>query len=158
MFQSPDFEQLKKQIQCSTASDVERALNTTRLNLDDLAALISPAAEPYLQQMAKKSSEITLARFGRTTQLYAPIYLSNYCTNRCVYCGFSADNRIKRKCLTFDEAENEAMILHKRGFQHILLVSGEAENAVDVEYMEAIALRLRDKFAAVSIEIQPMST
>jgi len=158
MFQSPDFKQLQQQIQRSTASDVERALNAKRLSLDDLAALISPAAKPYLQQMAVRSSEITLARFGKTTQLYAPIYLSNYCTNRCVYCGFSADNRIKRKCLTIDEAESEAMILHKRGFQHILLVSGEAENAVDVEYMEAIALRLREKFAAVSIEIQPMST
>ena len=158
MFQAPDFNKLIKQINSATDLDVEKALHATRLNLDDLAALISPAAEPFLQQMAAKSSEITLARFGKTTQLYAPIYLSNYCTNRCAYCGFSADNRIKRKCLTIDEAEKEAMILHERGFQHILLVSGEAENAVDVEYMEAIALRLRDKFAAVSIEIQPMST
>jgi 2-iminoacetate synthase len=158
MFQAPDFNKLIKQINSATGTDVEKALRTTHLNLDDLAALISPAAEPFLPQMAAKSSEITLARFGKTTQLYAPIYLSNYCTNRCAYCGFSADNRIRRKCLTIDEAEKEAMILHERGFQHILLVSGEAENAVDVEYMEAIALRLRDKFAAVSIEIQPMST
>jgi len=158
MFQSPDYKQLGKQIRCSTPADVKHALITKRPDLNDLAALISPAAEPYLQQMAARSSEITLARFGKTTQLYAPVYLSNYCTNRCVYCGFSADNLIKRKCLTLEEAEKEAMILHDRGFQHILLVSGEAENAVDVEYMEAIALRLRDKFAAVSIEIQPMST
>jgi 2-iminoacetate synthase len=158
MFLSPDFNQLKEQIYCATTADVEQALSASRLRLSDLAALLSPAAEPYLQQMAVRSSIITLTRFGKTTQLYAPIYLSNYCTNRCAYCGFSADNRIKRKCLTFDEAEKEAMILHERGFQHILLVSGEAENAVDVEYMEAIALRLRKKFAAVSIEIQPMST
>ena len=158
MFKTPDFIQLGKQVRSATAEDVEHALNATRLSLDDLAALMSPAAEPYLPKMAARSSEITLARFGKTTQLYAPIYLSNYCTNRCVYCGFSADNLIKRKCLTIEEAEKEAMILHDRGFQHILLVSGEAENAVDVEYMEAIALRLRDKFAAVSIEIQPMST
>lgn len=157
MYQSPEFTQLSTQIRSSTASDVEHALTTTRLNLDNLAALLSPAADSYLQQMAARSSEITLARFGRTTQLYAPIYLSNYCTNRCVYCGFSADNVIKRKCLTLDEAEKEALILHERGFQHILLVSGESENALDVTYMEAIARRLRDKFAAVSIEIQPMS-
>jgi len=158
MYQSPDFKNLGQLIRRATAHDVEQALSAARPSLNDLAALISPAAEPYLQQMAAISSEITLARFGKTTQLYAPIYLSNYCTNRCAYCGFSADNVIKRKCLTIDEAEKEAMILHERGFQHILLVSGEAENAVDVEYMEAIALRLRDKFAAVSIEIQPMST
>ena len=158
MFHAPDFTKLSTQIAASTPADVEAALSSPRLTLDNLAALISPAAEPYLQQLALQSSEITRNRFGKTTQLYAPIYLSNYCTNRCAYCGFSADNLIKRKCLTLDEAEREAMILHDRGFQHILLVSGEAESAVDVEYMEAIALRLRDKFAAVSIEIQPMST
>ncbi len=158
MFQSPDFPTLSSEIIASTATDVQRALERTRLQLHDLAALLSPAAEPYLQQMAAKSADITLKRFGKTTQLYAPIYLSNYCTNRCVYCGFSADNLIKRKCLTLEEAEKEAGILLDRGFQHILLVSGEAESAVDVEYMEAVALRLRNKFAAVSIEIQPMST
>ncbi len=157
MFQSPDFNTLSTKIQDATPTDVEHALVARCPTVHDLAALVSPAAEAYLPQMARRSTEITLARFGKTTQLYAPIYLSNYCTNRCVYCGFSADNLIKRKCLTLDEAEREAMILHDRGFQHILLVSGEAESAVDVEYMEGIALRLREKFAAVSIEIQPMS-
>ncbi len=158
MFLSPDFQQLSDTVQTATKSDVKKALEAPKLSLLNLAALLSPAALPYLSQMAEQSRSITRARFGNTTQLYAPIYLSNYCTNRCAYCGFSADNRIKRKCLTLDEAEKEAMILRDRGFQHILLVSGEAENAVDVEYMEAIALRLRNKFAAVSIEIQPMST
>ncbi len=158
MFHAPDFTQLSAQISATTQEDVEQALASSHLSTDNLAALLSSAAEPYLQQMAQNASTITQTRFGRTTQLYAPIYLSNYCTNRCAYCGFSADNIFKRKCLTLDEAEKEAMILHDRGFQHILLVSGEAENAVDVEYMEAIARRLRDKFAAVSIEIQPMST
>jgi 2-iminoacetate synthase len=157
MFKPPEFKQLIARTQDISSSDVERALTAIRPTAHDLAALLSPAAEAHLPQMARRSTEITLARFGRITQLYAPIYLSNYCTNRCAYCGFSADNLIKRKCLTMDEAEKEAKILYDRGFQHILLVSGEAENAVDVEYMEAIARRLRDKFAAVSIEIQPMS-
>ncbi len=158
MFHAPEFTTLSAQINAVTEDDVKLAFASSHLTVENLAALLSPAAEPYLQQMASQASTITQTRFGRTTQLYAPIYLSNYCTNRCVYCGFSADNHIKRKCLTIDEAEKEAMILHERGFQHILLVSGEAESAVDIEYMEAIALRLRDKFAAVSIEIQPMST
>ena len=157
MFIPPDFDTLQEAIHAASKDDVEQALYAKRPTVYDLAALLSPVAAPYLPQMAHRSTEITLARFGKTTQLYAPIYLSNYCTNRCVYCGFSADNLIKRRCLTLDEAEHEAMILHERGFQHILLVSGEAESAVDVEYMEAIAHRLRDKFAAVSIEIQPMS-
>ncbi len=157
MFNIQEFKQLRKEIRATEESDVQRALLTPSPTVHDLAALLSPVAEPYLSQMAKRSSSITLTRFGKTTQLYAPLYLSNYCTNRCIYCGFSADNRIARKCLSLDEAEKEAMILHDRGFQHILLVSGEAENAVDIEYMEAITLRLRDKFAAISIEIQPMS-
>jgi 2-iminoacetate synthase len=158
MFLSPNFQELSQEIHTGTTADVKQALGVTRLGLQHLAALLSPAALPFFSEMAERSREITRARFGNTTQLYAPIYLSNYCTNRCAYCGFSADNRIKRKCLTLDEAEKEALILKNRGFQHILLVSGEAESAVDVKYMEAIALRLRDKFAAVSIEIQPMST
>lgn len=157
MFLAPDFSALSLEIETIDKTEVLSALGAKHPRLSDLAALLSPAAEPFLEEMAARSAEITLARFGRTTQLYAPIYLSNYCTNRCAYCGFSADNIIRRKCLTLDEAEQEAMILHDRGFQHILLVSGEAESAVDVEYMEAIALRLRGKFAAVSIEIQPMS-
>ena len=137
LFSLPDFQQLQQTIECCTSTDVERALITKNATIHDLAALISPAAEPFLPEMARRSAQLTAQRFGRTTQLYAPIYLSNYCTNRCAYCGFSADNRIARRCLTFDEAEAEAEILHERGFQHILLVSGEAENAVDVAYLEA---------------------
>ena len=106
--------------------------------------------------MAAHSREITLQRFGRTTQLYAPLYLSNLCTNNCAYCGFSAGNTITRRKLTIDEAEQEAMILQERGFQHVLLVSGEASAALGVEYLEEIALRLRDRFAALSIEVQPL--
>lgn len=158
IFTLPDFHQLQQTIQRRTTMDVEQALTARHPGIDDLAALISPAAEPFLEEMARRSALLTAQRFGRTTQLYAPIYLSNYCTNRCAYCGFSADNRIARRCLTLDEAEAEAEILHSRGFQHILLVSGEAESAVDVEYLEALALRLRGKFAAISIEVQPLST
>jgi 2-iminoacetate synthase len=158
LFTLPDFQQLQQTIQNCTTTDVEQALITKNPGIRDLAALISPAAEPFLPEMARRSAFLTAQRFGRTTQLYAPIYLSNYCTNRCAYCGFSANNRIARRCLTLDEAETEADILHDRGFQHILLVSGEAENAVDVAYLEAIARRLRGKFAAISIEVQPLST
>ncbi|MBU0663548.1 MAG: 2-iminoacetate synthase ThiH [Proteobacteria bacterium] len=158
LFSLPEFQQLQQTIQHCTSTDVEQALTSRHPGILDLAALISPAAEPFMEEMARRSALLTAQRFGRTIQLYAPIYLSNYCTNRCAYCGFSADNRIARRCLTFDEAEAEADILHKRGFQHILLVSGEAESAVDVEYLETIALRLRGRFAAVSIEVQPLST
>jgi 2-iminoacetate synthase len=153
----PDFQTLRENLASCAATDVEQALAARRCSLGDLAALLSPAANPFLPRLAALSQRITLQRFGRTTQLYGPIYLSNYCTNRCVYCGFSADNHIHRRCLTLEEAEQEADILHRRGFNHILLVSGEARKALDVDYLEALAIRLRDKFAAISIEVQPLS-
>lgn len=156
MFTVPDFSQLQQWIVRSTDSDVRRALDTEHADIHDLAALLSPRAEKYLPQMAARSSRITLQRFGHVTQLYAPLYLSNLCINRCAYCGFSAGNKIPRRTLTLDEAEQEAMILHERGFQHILLVTGEAPKAVGVDYLEKLALRLRDRFAALSIEVQPL--
>jgi len=158
MLTIPDFQILKTNLASCTANDVKRALAVKRPTMTDLCALLSPASNAFLPQLAALSKKLTLQRFGKTTQLYGPIYLSNYCTNRCAYCGFSANNRIRRRCLTLDEAEIEADILHKRGFKHILLVSGEAKNAVDVEYLETLARRLRRRFASLSIEIQPLSS
>ncbi len=156
MFTLPDFSELQQRIGRATEDDVRRALISEHVDIDDLAALLSPVAESYLPQMAARSSQITLQRFGHITQLYAPLYISNLCINRCAYCGFSSGNKIPRRTLTIDEAEKEAMILHDRGIQHILLVTGEAPKAVGVDYLEKLVLRLRDKFAALSIEIQPL--
>ena len=133
-----------------------RALRADHLDLADLAALLAPAADDHLEAMAVRSAAITRQRFGRVTQIYAPLYLANFCTNRCAYCGFSADNRIDRRLLDLDEAEQEAAILQDRGFNHILLVAGEAPKILGVDYLEALARRLRAKFAAVSIEVQPL--
>jgi 2-iminoacetate synthase len=158
MISIPSFTQLTEQITSCTSEDVRRSLRAEHLNISDLAALLSPAADASLKSMAKRSAEITAMRFGRTTQIYAPLYLSSFCINRCSYCGFSADNKIERRLLSLDEAEAEAMILHQRGFNHILLVSGEAPAKLGVEYLEKLAIRLRDHFAAISIEVQPLST
>ncbi len=158
MFVAPDFQQLRARIAASGPEAVERALAKGRLELDDLAALLSPAAESSLAVMAQRSAQLTRQRFGNVIQLYAPLYLSSFCTNRCAYCGFSAGNAMPRRVLSFEEAEAEAMILHDRGFSHILLVSGEAPAKVGVEYLETVALRLRDKFAAIAIEVQPLET
>ncbi len=158
MFKISSFSDLQQRIVKSTADDVKRALVAPRPDSTDLAALLSPAAEGFLQEMASRSAEITSRRFGRTTQIYAPLYLSNICTNRCVYCGFSSENTIDRRLLSIAEAEQEAMILHDRGFQHILLVSGEAPKVLGVDYLEAFAHRLRDRFAAITIEVQPLTT
>ena len=158
MFNPPAFEDLQQLIYSRTGADVQRALSSSHPDGNDLAALLSPAAESSMQEMATRSAAITAQRFGRTTQLYAPLYLSNLCTNRCSYCGFSAENRISRRVLSLDDAEQEAMILHHRGFNHILLVSGEAPKVLGVDYLEALALRLRDRFAAITIEVQPLAT
>jgi len=158
MITIPPFSQLKKKIESCTEEDVARSLRSVHPDIDDLAALLSPAADNYLEAMAARSAAITAMRFGRTTQIYAPLYVSSFCTNRCSYCGFSADNKIERRLLTLGEAEAEAMILHRRGFNHILLVSGEAPAKLGVDYLEKLTLRLRDRFASISIEVQPLST
>jgi 2-iminoacetate synthase len=158
MFTIPPFHQLQAQIQAAGEEDILRVLRSDHLHTSDLAAMLSPAADTYLAAMAARSAAITALRFGRTTQIYAPLYVSSFCTNRCSYCGFSADNKIERRLLSLAEAEAEAMLLHQRGFNHILLVSGEAPAKLGVDYLEKLALRLRNRFAAISIEVQPLST
>jgi 2-iminoacetate synthase len=157
MFSLPPFSDLQARIQDRSSEHVIRAMKAAPLDLSALAALLSPAADPFLPEMASLSGRITNQRFGRTTQLYAPLYVSNYCINRCRYCGFSADNKISRRLLSLDEAEQEALILRDRGFNHILLVSGEASSIMGVDYLVDLASRLKGKFAAVSIEVQPLS-
>lgn len=154
----PSFVELQEIIDSCRVEDVEAALHSNHVGLKGLAALLSPVASDFLGDMAARSREITLRRFGRTIQLYAPVYLSNFCVNRCAYCGFSAGNKIDRKVLSLEEVEQETNILLERGFNHILLVSGEAPKKLDVEYLEKVAIRLRGKFAALSIEVQPLST
>ena len=155
-FSLPSFDSLCQQTQACTRHDVELALSANSLSSKDLAALLSPAARPYLPQMAERSQKITQQRFGRVIQIYAPIYLSNFCTNSCAYCGFAAENKIKRHVLSIDEVGQEIDILAKRGFSHILLVSGEAPKKMGVDYLEEVARLMRDRFASVSIEVQPL--
>jgi 2-iminoacetate synthase len=157
MISIPPFSQLKEQIASCAEERVLQSLGTEHLDTSDLAALLSPAADNHLAEMAERSADITAMRFGRTTQIYAPLYVSSFCTNRCSYCGFSADNKIERRILTIEEAEAEAMLLQQRGFNHILLVSGEAPARLGVEYLEKLALKLRKRFASISIEVQPLT-
>lgn len=156
-FSLPEFSGLATLIASQGEADVHRALQTSQPSLNDLAALLSPAAESYLPAMATRAQAITQQRFGRVMQIYAPLYLSSYCNNRCLYCGFSAENKIQRRCLTLDEAADEAEILRQRGINHLLLVSGEAPKMMGVDFIEQLALRLKDRFASLSIEIQPLT-
>ena len=158
MFEPPKKEIIEQILDSASTSDVERILRKGSCSIGELPLLLSPAAEHYLPQMAQLASELTLQRFGRIVQLYAPLYVSNYCSNNCVYCGFAAKNKITRKCLTFEEAEAEAQILHDRGFQHILLVTGEADKKVSAKDLANLTGKLKDRFASVSIEVQPFDT
>lgn len=147
-------------IQAKTAADVERAIRRAEgglCDLEDFQALISPAASPYLETLARLSQEKTLRRFGRTIQLFAPAYLSNECQNVCTYCGFSAGNKIPRRTLNPAEILREAGALKKLGFEHVLLLTGES-NKIAVPYFTAALDLLRPHFSSLSMEVQPLET
>ena len=136
IFDTYSWEEQKSSIYSKTSKDVESALSSKKRTLEDFKALISPAAGSYIEQMAILSHELTTKRFGKTIQMYAPMYLSNECNNICTYCGFSFDNKIKRKTLTDAEILKEVEVIKASGFNHILLVTGEANQTVHVDYFK----------------------
>ena len=107
-----------------TAADVERALSHETCSVEDFKALISPAAAPYLEQMARKAEEVTKNHFGNTVYIFTPLYIANYCQNYCIYCGFNCYNNIRRKKLTFEEIEHEMQVIAKTGMEEILILYG----------------------------------
>ena len=156
IYDSQNWEEAKVTIYNKTSLDVEKALSAKRRTLEDFKALISPAAAPYLEQMAQLSHQLTQKRFGKTIQLFVPMYLSNECNNICTYCGFSFDNKIKRKTLSADEILREITEIKKSGFNHILLVTGEANHTVHVNYFKKAIEIIKPHFANISIEVQPL--
>lgn len=156
IYDSQNWEEVKATIYNKTSLDVEKALSANRRTLEDFKALISPAAAPYLEQMAQLSHQLTQKRFGKTIQLFVPMYLSNECNNICTYCGFSFDNKIKRKTLSADEILREITKIKKSGFNHILLVTGEANHTVHVDYFKKAIEIIKPHFANISIEVQPL--
>ena len=147
-----------ERFQAVTSEDVARELANPpgQFSIDRLLRLLSPAAEAHLEAMAVQARDLTAQRFGKTVSLYTPLYLSNICRNRCLYCGFSAEHRIVRKRLQFDEVMAEAELLHERGFRDLLLVSAEDIRVVTVDFLASLAERLRDMFSALSIEVQQL--
>ena len=157
-FEQYDWESIQSKIYQTSAKEVELALAKNKRNLDDFLALSSPAAQPYLDQMAQISHESTKKRFGKTIQMYAPLYLSNECQNICTYCGFSLDNKIKRKTLTESEITLEIEALKKAGFDHVLLVTGEANYTVNIDYFLKSVAQIKNDFSTISVEVQPLYT
>lgn len=152
-----DWDTIQSKIYQTTTKEVEQALAKSKRNLDDFLALISPAAQPYLEQMAQESHELTKKRFGKTIQMYAPLYLSNECQNICTYCGFSLDNKIKRKTLMDSEIKQEVEALKNLGFDHVLLVAGEANSTVNINYFLNAIEVIKNSFSTISVEVQPLS-
>jgi len=151
-----DWDEMGKEIRSRTASDVERALSARRVGMDDFMSLLSPAAEPYLEGMAQGAHRVTQQRFGKVISLFAPLYLSNVCTNGCVYCGFNAKNPVQRVTLTVDQAAAEAECIRAMGFRHVLLLTGEAPKVASVEYLESVLEHVRTRFSSIGVEIFPM--
>ncbi|MGB0897001.1 MAG: 2-iminoacetate synthase ThiH [Flavobacteriaceae bacterium] len=156
IFDTYNWDDTLQSIFAKTEADVLRALNSSKRDLEDFKALISPAARPYLEQMAQLSKQLTKKRFGNTIQMYAPMYLSNECQNICTYCGFSMTNKIPRRTLTDAEIIKEVEYLKAKGYNHILLVTGEANKTVGVEYIDNAIKLIRSHFSNITIEVQPL--
>jgi len=158
LFESYNWNETSKSIYAKTSADVERALNSSQRTLEDFKALISPAAAPYLEQMAQISQQLTLKRFGKAIQMYVPLYLSNECNNICTYCGFSYDNKVRRKTLSPMEIMQEVAVIKDMGYDHVLLVTGEANQTVHTEYFKKVLELIKPHFSHVSMEVQPLDT
>lgn len=144
-------------IASKTARDVEIALGKEHLSVDDFMALISPAAAPYLEQMAQLSHRYTLERFGKTISMYIPMYVSNACTNSCVYCGFNHNNPLERVTLTMGQVKAECEAIKRLGdFDNLLIVSGEFPALNGVDYLEKVLQTARPYFNNLTIEVMPM--
>lgn len=139
-----------------TGRDIERILQKERLSDMDFLMLLSEQATRHLEPIAEKARQVTVQYFGRTIQLFIPLYISNYCSNECTYCGFNLKNSIKRRKLTLKEVELEARAIAKTGVQHLLLLTGEAQQVTPVSYLVDVVLCLKKYFASVSLEVFPM--
>ena len=141
----------------ATADDVRRALQKPRLTEEDFALLLSPAAGGELEALARRAERETLRHFGRAKQLFAPLYLGNYCTNKCVYCGFHAGQGIARKALSPDEIEDEARALAATGLRRVLALTGDAPKRTGADYIGMGVGILARYFPSVGIEVQALT-
>lgn len=149
---------ITSRIYAKEPKDVELALaKKSNLNADDFMALISPAAQAYLEPMAQLSRKYTQQRFGKTIQFYIPLYLTNSCVNHCVYCGFNHNNDIKRIILTDEQILREVKAIKAIGdFRHILLVTGENPRDAGIDYIENAVKLVKPYFSSISVEVQPL--
>ncbi len=157
-WQRLDWEALSAQIARQTPRDVERALGRRKRDLNDFAALISPAAEAFLLPMAEQAQALTRQRFGQGMQMYLPLYLANLCANDCSYCGFSMSNKLKRRVLSAAEVEAECRVIRDMGYKTLLLVTGEHESKTGMAYFREIMPVVKPHVGYLMMEVQPLAT
>ena len=141
-----------------TAADVKAALEHDICSIEDFKALLSPAAKPFLEQMAKRAKLETSRHFGNTVYLFTPLYIANYCENYCVYCGFNCYNHIKRMKLNMEQIEKEMQVIAESGMEEILILTGESRAKSNVEYIGEACKLARKYFRMVGLEIYPVNT
>lgn len=141
-----------------TAKDVAAALARATCSIEDFEALLSPAAEPFLEKMAAKARKETLKHFGNTVYLFTPLYIANYCANYCVYCGFNCYNHIKRLRLDKEQIEREMKVIADSGMEEILILTGESRAKSDVKYIGEACALARKYFRLVGLEVYPVNT
>ena len=141
-----------------TAKDVKAALEHENCSIEDFKVLLSPAAEPFLEQMAQRARLETSKHFGNTVYLFTPLYIANYCENYCVYCGFNCYNHISRMKLTMEQIEKEMQVIADSGMEEILILTGESRSQSDVAYIGDACKLARKYFRMVGLEIYPVNT
>ena len=141
-----------------TASDVIRAIESDSCSLEDFKALLSPAAEPFLEQIARKARLETRKHFGNSAYFFTPIYISNYCENYCIYCGFNCHNKIKRAKLSMEEIHEEMKAIAETGLEEILILTGESRKTSDVKYIGEACKIAKKYFKNIGIEVYPMNS
>ena len=141
-----------------TAKDVRRALLHTNKTPEDFGALLSPAAMPFLEEIAQQAQQETRKHFGNSIYMFTPIYIANYCENYCIYCGFNCHNKIRRAKLNADEIEREMQEIAKTGLQEILILTGESPKIYDIHYIGEACKIARKYFKVIGLEIYPTNS
>lgn len=141
-----------------TENDVLQALEHDTKTIDDFKALLSPAALPFLEEIAQQAHAETRKHFGNSINMFTPLYISNYCENYCIYCGFNCHNKIHRAKLNYEEIEKEMQAIAKTGLQEVLLLTGESKKMSDVEYIGEACKIARKYFKVVGLEVYPMNS
>nr|WP_294689088.1 2-iminoacetate synthase ThiH [uncultured Anaerostipes sp.] len=141
-----------------TAKDVKEALAAETCSVDNFKALLSPAALPFLEEIAQKAQKETRKHFGNSVAIFTPLYIANYCENYCVYCGFNCHNKIKRAQLNYEEIEQEMQAIAETGLEEVLILTGESPNKSSVEYIGEACKIAKKYFKLIGLEVYPMDS